>query len=711
MLNTTKKITIKIDKLETKASKKRFYLQEEGFSRVKAIIDDLSKIKEEYDVHSFTKAHNNIFINGERGSGKTNFLLNIRSYLVHKNRKYKDKLHFFQPIDPTILHENESFLTIILAKILNSIMLSKELNNMETSQQKTFYDNLSNISEAIDGIIENQKNSEKTSLEHISQDQSSLQLEKFLDTFFNEVIDIFSVTKLVLLIDDIDMAFSKGFEILEVVRKYLSSSHIIIILTGDIELYEKIIYKHFHSQLLLANKEEVDKSFLDRLSDDYLIKIMPQQNRIQLDSLYDLGQKYRLDFKYQNKIFYFDNSIDNDFFKFFNQILDIEESNQQFLKNLFSNPLRRILQYLNAEHPFNGKRKIKNTSYIKEIERKYNLILLDGVKTISDYIDEGKELYLKKEYAKVLNMTSLVQSQNNYEVYTLLANSYAKTKKYETAHSYYQKAQKINKTYNILHEIGFMLICLDKYDDAIKIFKESIALNLNQIDIKQTNYYLAFSYFKSKNYLKAIPVFKNIIDSVNNAQVYYYLAHSYKNMNDIKSAIQYFKVVISINTKHFDSYIHLASIFDEQSEYLEASKLYEKILDFKENDTIYFNLANLYYKQGKLEKSFEFYEKISSKDSDSYNNLAISYHTLYEDSENKNYEYLAELNYQYGLNLETNYYIYNNLAILYKNKSNDESASYYDKAQKKVLLFQVKDKSTKLQKILQIIKKNRGLLE
>lgn len=56
--------------------------------------------------------------------------------------------------------------------------------------------------------------------------------------------------------DDIDTDFKKGFEILEVLRKYITSGQIITILTGDLELYSKLVRK--------ANWKCFDDDFLKR---------------------------------------------------------------------------------------------------------------------------------------------------------------------------------------------------------------------------------------------------------------------------------------------------------------------------------------------------------------------------------------------------------------------------------------------------------------
>lgn len=79
--------------------------------------------------------------------------------------------------------------------------------------------------------------------------QNSLQLEQYLHKFYREVCDILKCQILVLRIDDIDMSFFHGFDVLETIRKFCASPYLLPIVTGHSELYNMIITKNFTQEM------------------------------------------------------------------------------------------------------------------------------------------------------------------------------------------------------------------------------------------------------------------------------------------------------------------------------------------------------------------------------------------------------------------------------------------------------------------------------
>ncbi len=68
-------------------------------------------------------------------------------------------------------------------------------------------------------------------------------LEERFHIYIRETLKLLDKKCIVIPFDDIDTDFKKGFEILEVLRKYITSGQIITILTGDLELYSKLVRK------------------------------------------------------------------------------------------------------------------------------------------------------------------------------------------------------------------------------------------------------------------------------------------------------------------------------------------------------------------------------------------------------------------------------------------------------------------------------------
>ena len=510
-------IVIDISNIDTKSVKKQeYFLQKDGFKKVAELLNKEAtgkKIKKKNS--SLQRSHNTIFINGQRGSGKTQFLISIRNYLKKNDKKTLKKLYFIKSIDPTLLHDNESFLTIIIAKILNQLEEENKLNDLEKEEKTEFYKYLSNISLAIDGVI-HQHNKDKSSLEHIAQDQTSLRLERYLDEFFYKVTKIVQKRKIVLLIDDIDMAFEKGFEVLEVIRKYLSSPYIVPIVTGDEELYQKIVSNHFSKLINKQNKEtsiinisaehnsgditinssnfekEDENKKTDILTLDYLTKILPLDKNIKIESIYELALNQEIIFQSsKNHQYKFNrkNSNKSDFYQFVYDTFDKEKiSASRFEKNLFENSFRQIIQYLHGEYKAQKHTEqfgLKDLSKLLYLSKKYRLNLLEDIRTYLTYREEGLLSFNQNDFKQaIFYFNKSIELKRTAEVFGYRGNAYMNLKKYQEASENYIQAfniennekfinlyiESLQSNYNERAYINIvkMYDILDKYNESIQ---------------------------------------------------------------------------------------------------------------------------------------------------------------------------------------------------------------------------------------------------
>lgn len=87
--------------------------------------------------------------------------------------------------------------------------------------------------------------------------------------------------------DDIDTDIKKGWPVLEVIRKYMTSPYIQIIISGDWNLYSKIVRLHQWKQIKETPEHSVDndKIIINQLEEQYLTKILKPENRIVLKDL------------------------------------------------------------------------------------------------------------------------------------------------------------------------------------------------------------------------------------------------------------------------------------------------------------------------------------------------------------------------------------------------------------------------------------------
>ncbi|MFW5800142.1 MAG: tetratricopeptide repeat protein, partial [Spirochaetota bacterium] len=111
-------------------------------------------------------------------------------------------------------------------------------------------------------------------------------------------------------------------------------------------------------------------------------------------------------------------------------------------------------------------------------------------------------------------------------------------------------------------------------------------------------------YLKTKEYDKAIDVFKLVIEIQNNAEAYLYLAKAYRRINKLQLAIQTYKKVLGLNLNSKDKEIKDKEIIDEARQ----------------------ELAHLYNIMGEHQKTINLLESVTEKLSNKeYKLLAVSY--------------------------------------------------------------------------------------
>ncbi|WDE97531.1 hypothetical protein PQO03_17025 [Lentisphaera profundi] len=300
------KIILNLDKVgETADFNTNELLQEEQFEEfVRKIIEvkaQKDRLGNAVDRIADCQIHDAIFISGERGSGKTTFLKNYPKFLEEHQTELSKNFRSLPIIDPTLLHDDEKFLIITVSHIINFVDVTvntHSLSEMKRGILCQYHEKLTEISEA----IATSSNSESM-VERIIDNQYSLGLEQKLHEFFGCITRLLDTEILLLPIDDIDMSFQHGFEVLEVVRKFLSSPYIIPVISGDYKLYCTIVEKKFtqklHSPFFDSSKNEGMsisgginshnwKREIISLTEQYFDKVFPKDKRIELPSIKEI---------------------------------------------------------------------------------------------------------------------------------------------------------------------------------------------------------------------------------------------------------------------------------------------------------------------------------------------------------------------------------------------------------------------------------------
>lgn len=249
--------------------------------------------------------HNTISIFANRGAGKTTFLL---SALKRIREQYKDAV-CLRPIDPSIIDcKQHPFINIIAAihQIVEEAIKREEpwkkssVDKDCLEEYKSIYKKLLKGLPFIDGIgneniYQNWDDELFISMQGMERAEASNNLIDSFHEYIRKALKLLQAVCFVISFDDIDTNFQKGYELLEVIRKYLTTEQIICILTGDLELYGKLVrkasWKCFDSTFLnkectyAKRSEDEFSTMINHLENQYLLKILKPEYRIQLHTI------------------------------------------------------------------------------------------------------------------------------------------------------------------------------------------------------------------------------------------------------------------------------------------------------------------------------------------------------------------------------------------------------------------------------------------
>lgn len=313
------------------------YMKKDVKAQIDLIRENAKKLKKEkkdiedygkyniLDSYNQTQYYNNISILGGRGSGKTSFLLDLRSDLIKHSRENSDIV--FDIITPDIRDKEDilGWIISLLIKIAKKIKEDKDKNDNircnickeQTKLDKCIYELKQayffrkNIHE---NIIANDYSSR---IDYLNENEEKLNADVDLKGKFKNLVDEIIVLLsdnneftplLIFMFDDVDIHANKINEVLSVIMMYLSHPNIISLIAGDYESAEENITLSMleEDNILKAQltKQKINKYDLLTIrknrSRDFLKKILPPVYRHYINGLdnetkYNIVKKYLVD--------------------------------------------------------------------------------------------------------------------------------------------------------------------------------------------------------------------------------------------------------------------------------------------------------------------------------------------------------------------------------------------------------------------------------
>lgn len=258
---------------------------------------------------------------GKRGSGKTTVLREfgciLTDYQSHckewdqwigyqRDKDIPRSFHVLPPIDASVLSATEDLVQVILANMYQEVIRKKgdckgvdqdreELIGRIITQFDYAYKDYINVGNY--GAKGNPGDSVLVRLRNVSDSsKTKAEFEKLTDSF----LKITGAQCLVIIVDDLDMNPKKSFEMLEQLYKYFSNRKAVILIAVDYEQMYNLSQKNF-VDILVPEYGGIHKKVYgqyegkaDKLADDYLLKVLPVENRIYLPEREQIYQEARV---------------------------------------------------------------------------------------------------------------------------------------------------------------------------------------------------------------------------------------------------------------------------------------------------------------------------------------------------------------------------------------------------------------------------------
>ena len=244
------------------------------------------------------------FIDGTRGSGKSTLMRAVRDALVNgkyqENEQNKICLYPLADVDPTELGKGENFFLYLLARIyrlLDEYFKKSDICDNKVGQIRAAMEALRKMSGGLqvlmdsDGALKESDNPDFFLEKCVDKCADSTLLRKKLCELLGNVAKIVGKEIFLVTIDDADLNFSKCEDVLEYVRKYMQTPRLIFLFAGDMQLYSHVVrsiqMKSFGKTLLKydGTHEKHRNQMVDRLEDQYLMKLFPADFRIKMPTI------------------------------------------------------------------------------------------------------------------------------------------------------------------------------------------------------------------------------------------------------------------------------------------------------------------------------------------------------------------------------------------------------------------------------------------
>ncbi|MEI7346090.1 P-loop NTPase fold protein [Dickeya chrysanthemi] len=310
-----------------------------------------------------TRKNNTIFINGQRGTGKTTFIRAMLDY--YSEEKNSDGVFPLAFIDPTLIETHQNILIDIVVKF-KQLYDSKLKYCVDEEKNQRLNKCLEEMSEGLKLASHHKTNHDKHDdgwflSQALKSAKSGQYLEERLHHFINEISEVLNKELFIIAIDDVDTHTQKAYEVLETIRRYLNHPRVVVLISGDLKLYNYIVKNQKKIELQSGDKKESDekesRDLILHLTQQYMLKVFPAHQRIDLQLLIKLfeSQKRSVFFSKNGKKYkgvegsdrHTDGQSPDFLFDIISLSLKVKKDQQEYFRDfILSQPIRTVVQFL-----------------------------------------------------------------------------------------------------------------------------------------------------------------------------------------------------------------------------------------------------------------------------------------------------------------------------------------------------------------------------
>lgn len=281
--------------------------------------------------------------------------------------------------------------------------------------------------------------------------------------------------------------------------------------------------------------------------------------------------------------------------------------------------------------------------------------LTQYIKTAFKYENDGRFKEAIDYFYKALTIDN-----DSLEIMKELANLYSKLNQNERAISFCE--QILAKRPDDYQTRFFMSKLYKKISNYDKASDHLIYLLNDEENIIQTVEELYSVLSKTSNADKILEIYQQYENIIVSGVVYYYVGMAYLIKDDKSKAEEFFRKSFEMDKNNTESGSRVAEVLFNNGNYEEAEKMLNELLEYSENDRIFYLLAELNYRRADYNKAINYYLlaiKLNDGKSEYYYKLGSAY-------TEKGFFSQAEENYCRAICLDSDNILYNyTLAYLY----------------------------------------------